>query len=219
MPNATDGQFSSTWYCGSDCQKAHWTEHKAQCKAAQARQALTSKLTSQLESTPIKKNSASEHNVQQCSNCTKHATLVCKACKAMPKATDGQLLSVWYCGAECQKAHWTEHKIQCKAAQTRYALYRAGELAQQIFYRFLKATYMWNPGRIEKIGTVWLIHPRLYTGTSQLVPFPSEIVPDKQDQEVLLTYQSCNAAVSGMHNVVETLLKGKSQVGCFGQAS
>ena len=127
----------------------------------------------------------------------------------MPNASDGTISSAWYCGAECQKAHWAEHKAQCKAAQARQVLYRAGALAQQLFYHFSKTTYMWCPGRIEKIGTTWLIHPKVYTGTSQLIPFPYEIVPNVQDQEALLTYQSCSSAVSNMHKVVKALLRGK----------
>lgn len=127
----------------------------------------------------------------------------------MPNATDGQLSSAWYCGAECQKAHWTEHKVECKAAQARRALYRAGALAQQLFYRFSATTYSWCPGRIEKIGTTWLIHPRVYTGTSVLIPFQYEIVADVHDQEALLTYQTCSSAVSNMHDVVKALLGGK----------
>lgn len=67
---------------------------------------------------------------------------ICKACKAMPNATDGQVSSAGYCGAECQKAHWTEHKARCKAAQARQALYRAGGMAQQIFYLYTKTIYM-----------------------------------------------------------------------------
>ena len=137
----------------------------------------------------------------------------------MPNATDGQVSSVGYCGAECQKAHWTEHKAQCKAAQARQAWYRAGGMAQQIFYLYTKTIYMWCPGRIEKIGTTWLIHPGVYTGTSQLMSFPYERVPDVHDQEGLLTYQSCSTAVSEMHNVVKILLRGKSSSDNFDQAS
>ena len=150
------------------------------------------------------------HDARECSKCKKPSSLTCKACKDAPNATDGQLSSTWYCGPECQKAHWTDHKAQCKAAQARQALYRAATMAKKIFYAFMKITFMWNPGRIEKIGKTWLIHPKIYTGTSQIVPFPYDIVPDVHDQEALLTYQSCNAAVSNMHNVVKTLLEGMS---------
>ena len=157
-------------------------------------------------------SSASDCKVQQCSHCSKTATHTCKACKAMPNATDGKISSAWYCGADCQKAHWAVHKILCKDAQMRQALYRAGSLARQIFYLYAKTSFMWNPGRIEKIGTTWLIHPALYTGTSQLVPFPYALFPDLLEQEALLTHQSCNNAVSEMHNVVEVLLRGKSSL-------
>ena len=56
-----------------------------------------------------KMTSASKCDVHQCSNSSKGTTHICKACKAMPNATDGQVSSAGYCGTECQKAHWTEH--------------------------------------------------------------------------------------------------------------
>ena len=157
-------------------------------------------------------SSTSDCNTHQCSNCSKTASHTCKACKAMPNATDGKLSSVWYCGADCQKAHWMGHKVECKAAQTRQALYRAGSLARQIFYSYAKTSFMWNPGRFEKIGTTWLVHTAVYTGTSQLMPFPYALFPDVLEQEALLTHQSCNNAVSEMHDVVEVLLKGRSSL-------
>ena len=69
---------------------------------------------------------------------------------------------------------------------------------------------MWNPGRIEKIGTTWLIHDAAFTGTSLLFPFPYALFPDVHEQEALLTHQNCNTAVSDMHDVVKGLLRGKS---------
>ena len=158
----------------------------------------------------INMTSTSIHEVHKCSKCSKTASLTCKACKAMPNATDGQISSTWYCGSECQKADWIEHKPQCKASQARQALYRAAVTAKEIFYIYQKKTFMWAPKKFEKIGTTWLILPNVHTSTSQLVPFPYQNFPDVHDQEALLTYQSCNTAVSEMHNVVKTFLVGKS---------
>ena len=150
------------------------------------------------------------NKVHKCSSCTKTASLTCKACRAMPNATDGQISSTWYCGPECQKADWIEHKPQCKASQARQALYRAVVTAKKIFYTYQKKTCMWAPEKLEKIGTSWFILPKMHTSTSILVPFPYENFPDVHDQEALLTYQSCNTAVSQMHNVLKTFLVGKS---------
>ena len=156
--------------------------------------------------------SGSGRDPQQCSNCQNSASHVCNACKAMPNPVDGEPASTWYCGPECQKIHWTQHKVQCRATRSRQALYRAGAIAQHIFYLYMKHSFLWNPGRIDKIGTTWLIHDNAYTGgTSQVMPFPYEIVPDVHDQEALLTFQNCSTAVSGMHNVVADLLRGESQ--------
>lgn len=196
------------------------TDSSALCKISRLvpDSQISSLTTQNLQQKSIKMTSASEHDAHQCSNCPENATHTCKGCKGMPNATDGQTSSTWYCGAECQKAHWSEHKTQCKAAQARQALYRAGAVLQQMFYLYTKITYMWNPGRIERTGTTWLIHTRVHKGTSQLVPFPYEIVPDVQDQEALLTFQSCNSAVSQMHNAVRIFLRGKSLLVSFDQA-
>ena len=155
-------------------------------------------------------SSAPDHTTYQCSECSKPARQTCKACRATPDATNGKSSSTWYCSADCQKAHWAVHKTQCKDAQTRQALYRAGSLARRIFYLYAKTSFMWNPGRFEKIGTTWLIHDAVCTGTSHLIPFPYALFPDELEQEALLTHQCCNTAVSDMHNVVKALLRGKS---------
>ena len=140
--------------------------------------------------------------------CQKSASYACKACNLTPNDTDAQLTSTWYCGTECQKAHWDEHKAPCKAARARQGLYRAGALAQQIFYRFQKASFMWAPGRIEKNGKIWLIHSRKYAGTSQITSFPYNLFPDVRDLHALLTHQTCNTAMSEMHDIFKVLLRG-----------
>ena len=155
-------------------------------------------------------SSAPDRTTHQCSKCSKPARQTCKACRATPDATNGKPSSAWYCGADCQKAHWAVHKTLCKDAQTRQAIYRAGSLARQIFYLFAKTSFMWTPGRFEKIGTTWLVHTVDYTGTSLLIPFPYALFPDGREQEALLTHQNCNGAVSDMHNVIKGLLKGRS---------
>lgn len=152
----------------------------------------------------------SSNSVHACSKCSKTASLSCKGCKAMPNAIEGQISSTWYCGPECQKADWIEHKPQCKASQARQALYRAAVTAKKIFYAYQKQTFMSAPERIEKIGTIWLIHPKVCTVKSLMLPFPHDTFPDAHDQDALLTHQSCNTAVSEMHNVVKTLFAGES---------
>ena len=156
--------------------------------------------------------SASGHEEHKCSNCPKSASHICKACRNMPNDTDGKITSTWYCGAKCQSGHWDEHKARCKAARARQALYRAGSVAKQMFYLYLEHCLMWSPGHILKIGTTWYIYPRVYTGTSQLMPFPYDTIQDSHEQEAVRTLQSCNTALSEMHDIFKVLLKGKSTI-------
>ena len=155
-------------------------------------------------------SSAPDRTTHQCPNCSKPARHNCKACKSTPDASDGKISSTWYCSADCQKAHWAVHKTLCKDAQTRQAIYRAGSLARQISYLFAKTSFTSNPGRIEKVGTTWLVYPASSSGNSRLIPFPYALFPDGREQEALLTLLDCNFAVSDMHNVVQMLLRGKS---------
>ena len=78
---------------------------------------------------------------------------------------------------------------------------------------------MWNPIKIEKKGTYWLLYPGEGNGTIQLRPFPYELVPEVRDQHALLSSQGCTAAVSDMHFILKALLKGIFPLRSHGQAS
>ena len=145
-----------------------------------------------------------------CASCSKSAALSCKGCKASPDGTGG-VVNVFYCGISCQKEDWTTHKIFCKAAKDRLVLYRAGDFAKDMLLMFNKITYKWNVGSIEKNGNTWYIRSGADRASrSQLVPFPHALVPEQRDEEALLTYQSCNAALAYMHEFIRSLVQGEN---------
>ena len=42
-------------------------------------------------------------------------SMSCKICNAKPATPCGGCSAVSYCGKECQKTHWKDHKAKCKA--------------------------------------------------------------------------------------------------------
>ncbi|KAK0654959.1 hypothetical protein B0T16DRAFT_486650 [Cercophora newfieldiana] len=61
-----------------------------------------------------------------CSACSKEATNSCAGCLNAPAYDNEQAPHrTFYCGSQCQKAHWKTHKIECKLLQTRRAVHRA----------------------------------------------------------------------------------------------
>ena len=150
-----------------------------------------------------------DYDDQRCANCGERSTLNCTACKGAPNATEGVSSYTWYCEKECQQAHWDKHKIDCQNARVRRALFCAALTMQQIVYVFLKHSCMWNPGRIEKVGMDWLVHPGPYKGKSALMPFPYNLFPDVHDRRALLTYATCDVACSCMLEIIRSLFRGK----------
>ena len=147
----------------------------------------------------------------QCAHCGREANLNCKACQGAPKSADLKAkMSVWYCGKNCQKNEWANHKPICKQAQARLEICRIGGLLQSLFYTFARVTNIWSLGRIDKSGGVWILRPPSeYPWTSIIVPFPPPCVTSVEEENAILSYGSCSLALSCLHNVITRFLKGE----------
>ena len=86
----------SVQYCSLECQVKHWKEHKTDCRSKIDQPLSDSQNDSVLElSSDLNKFvlcHQTSPTLKGCSNC----------------------LSVKYCSKECQKKHWSEHKMVCK---------------------------------------------------------------------------------------------------------
>ena len=148
-----------------------------------------------------------------CAHCHEHATQICKGCKDAP---DGNTLTgvvtTWYCGAKCQKNDWGRHNAFCKKAQLRRKVYRAGNIAQHVFYIFSRITNMIAIDRIDKAGGTWFLHfPKQYEGKSQLIPFPPSCAQSEEEQKALLSHQKCNTGLSFLHGLLRTLFQSECE--------
>lgn len=88
-------------------------------------------------------------------------------------------------------------------------LYRTRDITRSTLCIFNKKTWKILLEDFKKNSDTWiLIPPTEYHERSALISFPSTLVPEKRDEEALLTHQSCNGALDRLHNFLGALLKG-----------
>lgn len=156
----------------------------------------------------------SKPKAHKCSVCSKDASLICKGCKDTPNCANG-LTAVYYCNAACQSSAWANHKVDCKIAKDRRALYRAGDIAQELWFTFQKNTWMWSVDRLKKDGNNWQVFDGQCSGKSIVVPFPTSVFPEANDQKSIMSYNSCNAAIAHIHRPLGDMLQGIDKPTCF----
>lgn len=99
----------------------------------------------------------------ECANCNKPATLACRGCKECP-TLEGEVGTVRYCGAACQKDDWPHHKATCIRLRDRQILYRVASTAQKLWYMSRELTwYIFEITRVDRdeedMQRMKLLHP------------------------------------------------------------
>jgi hypothetical protein len=159
---------------------------------------------------------------------TTHASKISKACAncgSEPKHRcvgciegvdrHGEHSPTFYCGKDCQQKHWqTMHKTECKAANHRKQLYRAGAILQHMFEVAQRLSWCENIQEArwaEQDGQEKLI-VRLgeFITARDLLGFPDEILPDQRAKQALLAHGAGMFAVATLSRTLGQLLKGKS---------
>lgn len=143
----------------------------------------------------------SEAQNKHCSSCGKPATMRCSQC--------GMHV---YCNAECQKAHWIEHKKTCKTKNLNKIMHRAGALLQRLYLAFCRTTFRDHEfTKIEDSGRHLTVHMKS-SGTKgrMFAPFPDHLISGEKDREMVLCASRCVNFVGHFKNVIEMVLKGNS---------
>ena len=97
-----------TQYCSKDCQRSHWKIHRQDCRKASSEVSSTDVVSSLTGffSEPVSdhKSSSVAEKFPECSYCKKESNILkkCTRCRA-----------VQYCNIDCQRNHWSKHKIDC----------------------------------------------------------------------------------------------------------
>lgn len=93
-------------YCNRECQVGHWPKHKLECNAMSKFGSLSSELTCSSTAADKSMASASEGppTIESCAFCGLRSAKL-KKCLRCNKTK--------YCGRECQRRHWSSHKLNC----------------------------------------------------------------------------------------------------------
>ena len=142
-----------------------------------------------------------------CARCGKQAQKMCSACQGAPEGEGGHV-DIRYCGANCQKDDWENHKKMCRAFQYRKILYRAAETAQALFYDYRETVFDRKIARVERIGNEMLLYEGRYHEDC-FIPFPTSLFPNEDDKKAVLTHMACTDAYGYMDVVLNAMLKGK----------
>ena len=122
---------------------------------------------------------------------------------------DEKVAKTFYCNSSCQKADWTNHKKLCKFLTTRKQLYRAGNIAQQIFYIYREHAFDEVIVKVEKEGNTLYLYEGLKHGEKVFVPFPHHLFSCKEDRNAALTNFACTDSLAFMHEIISKLLRGR----------
>ena len=107
----TCARCKAVCYCAPACQSRDWSKHKGVCVAALVVDGSAAAAVSSTTATTTASLAAEEISLETpafglcAADCGKPAILRCSGC-----------LGTFYCGKECQKREWKQHKEQCKKA-------------------------------------------------------------------------------------------------------
>lgn len=151
----------------------------------------------------------SNHN-SCCANCGKPASLRCGRC-AEGLDIHGIKSSTFYCDAVCQKAHWKEaHKAECKHANYRKQLYRAGLTIHELYYFTRLEAFDLKATKAEKQNGILCVEQGDYGENEILVDFPESIFTEDNDKFAMLAWNSCGEALARMHDIASAALEGNT---------
>jgi hypothetical protein len=136
---------------------------------------------------------------KQCAHCNKLGELACNRCK-----------DTHYCGKDCQKAAWSEHKHPCAEDSIEKAVLRAGWLLRKLYI-----TSRQRASNEEMCEWQWdTEHTCLSIIRSNPVgdfkKFSPKVAVTEEEIEMIWTARHCKSAVGLLSDLLQILLQGDS---------
>lgn len=146
-----------------------------------------------------------------CANCGADATMRCAGCADAPEYHPGDSFRAVYCDHDCQRGHWPNHRVHCKAMQQRKKLLRAASILKAALLIYREADYDIDLTKIDFQDGVLCLHQKqtLVTARSKRGPFPSHINACIEHKEAALAHNQCTTAMALLGRLTRKLLAGE----------
>jgi predicted Rdx family selenoprotein len=158
----------------------------------------------------------------ECTNCGMEATMRCAGCMGAPDYHLGESLKVVYCGRDCQRKHWPDHKTHCRVMKQRRKLLRAANVLQAALLTYREVLHDIDLTKIEaKDGFLYIYqNQRSITARVKQGLFPNHLTTNVQHKEAALTINQCTTAMALLGRLTRKLLSGKySRIGTSGRVN
>jgi hypothetical protein len=144
----------------------------------------------------------------QCTVCGQPTSNKCGRCKTQV-----------YCGTECQKTDWENHKLPCKRIELdqpenveklEKVMKRAAITIQEAFLDFREKTWDIPIVKIENSAKGVVIHEAAHVGDLKyFVDLPHGIVNNQPTQVAVICALACNQPWAWMHDIIRKTFQSK----------
>ena len=143
----------------------------------------------------------------KCANCGTDATRRCSGCRDAPEYRPGDSVGVIYCGSDCQRCHWPNHKAHCRSLQQRRKLLQAANILKTALLTYKEV--MFNPEltKIEFQDGILRLH-QSPTPRSTHCLFPNHLIANTEHREAALANNQCTTAMALLGRLTRKLLAG-----------
>jgi len=148
----------------------------------------------------------------KCANCGADATMRCAGCIDAPEYQPGDSIGSVYCGRDCQKGHWSNHKAHCRALGQRKKLLRTANILKAALLTYREVVYDIDLTKIEFQDGVLCLYQnkRPITAQSKRGLFPGHLTTNIEHREAALANNQCTTAMALLGRLTRKLLEGET---------
>ena len=148
----------------------------------------------------------------QCANCVADATMRCAGCIDAPEYQPGDSIGGVYCGRDCQKGHWSNHKAHCRALGQRKKLLRTAIILEAALLTYREVVYDVDLIKIEFQDEVLCLYQnkRPITARPKRGLFPGHLTTNVEHREAALANNQCTTAMALLGRLTWKLLEGET---------
>lgn len=128
-----------------------------------------------------------------------------------PEYEPGDSLAVVYCGHDCQRENWPNHKAHCNAMRKRTKLLRAAMILKSALLAYREVVYDVDLTKIDFHDGILRLHQnqRSVTAPAKRGPFPSHLTTNIEHKEAALAVNQCTTAMALLGRLTRKLLAGE----------